>query len=112
MILENKTEVTVPAVMAMQKAMNRQGQLARYLIAGLFLLGAIWQIGYLMILGTWIQSYFYGILFCALVAGFFADYAHLEQQKSIEASYPAALQFVCTAHQSLLFSAADAENSG
>lgn len=36
MILENKTEVTVPAVMAMQKAMNRQGQLARYLIAGLF----------------------------------------------------------------------------
>ena len=70
MILENKTEVTVPAVMAMQKAMNRQGQLARYLIAGLFLLGAIWQIGYLMILGTWIQSYFYGILFCALVAGF------------------------------------------
>lgn len=108
MILENKTEVTVPAVMAMQKAMNRQGQLARYLIAGLFLLGAIWQIGYLMILGTWIQSYFYGILFCALVAGF----AHLEQQKSIEASYPAALQFVCTAHQSLLFSAADAENSG
>ena len=25
MILENKTEVTVPAVMAMQKAMNRQG---------------------------------------------------------------------------------------
>lgn len=28
MILENKTEVTVPAVMAMQKAMNRQGQLA------------------------------------------------------------------------------------
>ena len=70
MILENKTEVTVPAVMAMQKAMNRQGQLARYLIAGLFLLGAIWQIGYLIILGTWIQSYFYGILFCALVAGF------------------------------------------
>ena len=70
MILENKTEVTVPAVMAMQKAMNKHGQLARYLIAGLFLLGAIWQIGYLMILGTWIHSYFYGILFCALVAGF------------------------------------------
>lgn len=111
MILENKTEVTVPAVMAMQKAMNRQGQLARYLIAGLFLLGAIWQIGYLMILGTWIQSYFYGILFCT-GCRIFADYAHLEQQKSIEASYPAALQFVCTAHQSLLFSAADAENSG
>ena len=70
MILENKTEVTVPAVMAMQKAMNRQGQLARYLIAGLFLLGAIWQIGYLLVIGTWIQSYFYGILFCVLVAGF------------------------------------------
>lgn len=112
MILENKTEVTVPAVMAMQKAMNRQGQLAVISLPGLFLLGAIWQIGYLMILGTWIQSYFYGILFCALVAGFLLIMPIWSNKKSIEASYPAALQFVCTAHQSLLFSAADAENSG
>ena len=49
MILENKTEVTVPAVMAMQKAMNRQGQLARYLIlfcalvAGFLLIMPIWS---------------------------------------------------------------------
>lgn len=112
MILENKTEVTVPAVMAMQKAMNRQGQLARYLIAGLFLLGAIWQIGYLMILGTWIQSYFYGILFCALVAGFLLIMPIWSNKKVLKQVTQQALQFVCTAHQSLLFSAADAENSG
>ena len=109
MILENKTEVTVPAVMAMQRAMNRQGQLARYLIAGLFLLGAIWQIGYLMILGTWIQSYFYGILFCALVAGFLLIMPIWSNKKVLK---QVTQQLVCTAHQSLLFSAADAENSG
>lgn len=112
MILENKTEVTVPAVMAMQKAMNRQGQLARYLIAGLFFAGC--NLANRLFNDTWnmdTKLFLWDFILCT-GCRIFADYAHLEQQKSIEASYPAALQFVCTAHQSLLFSAADAENSG
>lgn len=111
MILENKTEVTVPAVMAMQKAMNRQGQLARYLIAGLF---AGCNLANRLFNDTWnmdTKLFLWDFILCT-GCRIFADYAHLEQQKVLKQVTQQALQFVCTAHQSLLFSAADAENSG
>ncbi len=69
-MLENKTEITIPAVMAMQKAMTKQGQVARFIIAALFLCGAIWQVGYMIVVGTFFKSYLYSALFCLLVAAF------------------------------------------
>ena len=112
MILENKTEVTVPAVMANAKG-NESARATcslshcRTFFAGCNLANRLFNY-------TWnmdTKLFLWDFILCT-GCRIFADYAHLEQQKSIEASYPAALQFVCTAHQSLLFSAADAENSG
>lgn len=112
MILENKTEVTVPAVMAMPKGNESARAACRYLIARTFFAGC--NLANRLFNDTWnmdTKLFLWDFILCT-GCRIFADYAHLEQQKSIEASYPAALQFVCTAHQSLLFSAADAENSG